>query len=394
MSRIDIFADSSDIRAYLESEISRYKRLSMFTAKDTALKEEIINVVDEKAAGMFLLAYLQISLLARQISSKAVRKNINALPEGVYATYEDIITRIAEQPEEEGEIAKKALTYIFCANRPLKVEELCHALAVEIEDTGLDETALIEIDILLNISGGLIMVDQQSGIVRLVHHTLQQYRADNRSKLLHEPEAQIALVCLTYLSFNAFGSGPCVGSNALDERLRTYQFLDYASHNWGHHVSNGSVKPDSVILSFLEDRHKLACSVQVLHLAAYRTADWQDRFPKQFGPVHVLAYFGLDEFFSHFLETPMDVNKQDGDGATALLVAAKNGHVAAAEQLLTSDADTNIEDNSGETALHCASRNGDKAIVELLLSHGANVMKKDTEAGVHWIGQSSKEKTM
>lgn len=52
MSRLDIFADSSDIKAYLESEISKHKRLSMFTAKDSALKEEIISVVNEKAAGM------------------------------------------------------------------------------------------------------------------------------------------------------------------------------------------------------------------------------------------------------------------------------------------------------------------------------------------------------
>lgn len=325
----------------------------------------------------FLLACLQIGLLARQITSKAVRKNIDALPGGVYATYEDIITRIAEQPEEESETAKRALSYIFCANRSLKVEELQQALAVEAEDSGLDETAFIETEILLNISGGLIIVDQQSGIVRLVHHTLQQYLGDNRSKLLHEPEAEIARVCLTYLSFDAFGSGPCVESGTMDQRLETYRFLDYASRNWGHHVFNAAIWTDN-ILSFLDDQHKLACSVQVLHLAAYRTPDWQDRFPKQFGPLHVLAYFGLHKFFSHFLVAAMDVNTQDSDGATALHVAAKNGHVAAAKQLLETDADTNLEDNSGETALHCASRNGDKAIVELLLSHGTNVMKKDT----------------
>ncbi|KAL9034586.1 MAG: hypothetical protein Q9180_005322 [Flavoplaca navasiana] len=51
-SRLDIFAGSSDIKAYLESEISKHKRLSMFTAKDTSLKDEIIRTVDEKAAGM------------------------------------------------------------------------------------------------------------------------------------------------------------------------------------------------------------------------------------------------------------------------------------------------------------------------------------------------------
>ena len=51
-SRLDIVAGSSDIKAYLGSEISQHKRLSMFTAKDTTLKDEIIRIVDEKAAGM------------------------------------------------------------------------------------------------------------------------------------------------------------------------------------------------------------------------------------------------------------------------------------------------------------------------------------------------------
>ncbi|KAL8919594.1 MAG: hypothetical protein Q9172_004922 [Xanthocarpia lactea] len=375
-ARLEILAKASDIEAFLDSEITKSKRLSMFTAKDTELKEEIIRTVSEKAAGMFLLAYLQIGRLSRQISSKAVRKNINALPEGVYATYEDVIRRIEEQPEEEGETAKKALSYIFCASRPLRLEELRHALAVESEDTEIDETAFIETEILLNISGGLIIVDEVSRIVRLVHHTLQQYLEDNRIRLLESPEAEMARVCLTYLMFDAFGNGPCADSDTMEQRLQTYKFLDYASHNWGRHIPDDSAWTGS-ILSFVNDQQKLACSVQVLHLAAYRTIDWYDRFPKQFGSLHALAYFGLDRFFPHLLSA-MDVNTQDSDGATPLHIAANNGHVAAVERLLKTDADTNIEDNSGETALHCASRNGDKAIVESLLSHGANVMKKDT----------------
>ncbi|KAL8773444.1 MAG: hypothetical protein Q9209_001547 [Squamulea sp. 1 TL-2023] len=377
MSRLDILAESSDIKSYLESEINKSKRLSMFTARDITLKDEIINTVNEKAAGMFLLAYLQIGRLSRQISSKAVRKFINALPEGVYATYDDVMKRIEEQSDVEGETAKRALSYIFCATRPLKLGELLHALAVEAEDTEIDESAFIETEILLNISGGLIIVDEKSGIVRLVHHTLQQYLQDNRVKLLHEPEAEIARVCLTYLSFKSFASGPCIDGDAMDQRLQAYDFLNYASHNWGHHVSNDSLWTDS-ILSYLNEEEKLACSVQVLHLAAYRTPDWQDRFPKQFGPLHVLAYFGLDGFFSHFVQIAMDVNGQDSDGASALHIAAKNGHAAAVKQLLDYHANINAEDSSGETALHCASRNGDKTVVELLLSYGANVMKKDT----------------
>jgi hypothetical protein len=34
----------------------------------------------------------------------------------------------------------KALSFVFGAKRPLKIEELLHALAVETDDTELDDT--------------------------------------------------------------------------------------------------------------------------------------------------------------------------------------------------------------------------------------------------------------
>ena len=50
--RVNIRARPSDIEAYLESEINSNNRLSLFTAKDPKLKEDIIRSVNEKAAGM------------------------------------------------------------------------------------------------------------------------------------------------------------------------------------------------------------------------------------------------------------------------------------------------------------------------------------------------------
>ena len=50
--RVDILASSSDIEAYLKSEINTNNRLSIFTAKDSKLKDEIIESVNQKAAGM------------------------------------------------------------------------------------------------------------------------------------------------------------------------------------------------------------------------------------------------------------------------------------------------------------------------------------------------------
>ena len=116
----------------------------------------------------FLLAHLQILYLCGQSSFGNVRKSLDALPTGVYGFYEDAIKRIEDQPQGDRQLAKKALSYIFCARRPLNVEELRHALSVEAGDTELDETTFPETEILLNISAGLIRVDEKSSTIGLV----------------------------------------------------------------------------------------------------------------------------------------------------------------------------------------------------------------------------------
>lgn len=52
LSRMEITASQSDIQIYLESEISKSRRMSLFTAKDTTLKAQIIDTISRKAEGM------------------------------------------------------------------------------------------------------------------------------------------------------------------------------------------------------------------------------------------------------------------------------------------------------------------------------------------------------
>jgi hypothetical protein len=52
VSRIDIVASVSDIENYLDYEISKNNRLSLFTAKDMKLREDIVKSVSKKATGM------------------------------------------------------------------------------------------------------------------------------------------------------------------------------------------------------------------------------------------------------------------------------------------------------------------------------------------------------
>ncbi|KAK3994869.1 ankyrin repeat-containing domain protein [Cladorrhinum sp. PSN332] len=385
--RLDIVAHESDIQAYLESMIDKDEEMQCYAVRDPNLKRDIIKSLLAKADGMFLLAHLQILLLCDQSSLRNVRRSLNKLPAGIDAFYDIAMARIAEQMEDSRTVVKTALSYIYCARRPLSMEELLHALSVEAGDNDLDETALPHIQFLLSGSVGLIRLDMANGNVSLVHHTLQEYLEAHTDKLLSQPEAEMARTCLRYLTFNELQSGPCVDGESLDQRLQKYRFFGYASHYWGSHFKIHQNDEDMDLLqNFLQDSEKLSSSIQALHIPRRRMNMWFDRFPKQVSPLHVAAYWGLDKVVAIVLGENININSQDSHGATALQLAAKRGHIRVVQLLLENAARVDVADHRGKTALIWASRNGHKTVVELLLGCGAKILEKDNEGwtALHW----------
>jgi ankyrin repeat protein len=328
----------------------------------------------------FLLAHLQVVHICSQSSLRNVRRALDSLPTGLYAFYEIAMARVKEQGENSSMVATTALSYVFCARRPLSVDELLHALSVEDGDTELYEDALPDIEFLLNSSAGLIRADLKNGSVGLVHHTLREYLQKHPDKVLEHLETAMARVCLTYLAFDEFESGPCSDGENLDQRLQKYRFLDYASHHWGYHFKEDQDEDEMELLQeFLHNPMKLASSIQVLHAPSHRRDKWYDRFPKQATPLQVAAHWGLDKVVAMLLQESVEVDSQDSQGATALQLAARNGHLHTVRLLRGRAARVEIMDHRGRTAVAWASRYGHKATVELLLEHGAKILEKDKE---------------
>lgn len=73
-----------------------------------------------------------------------------------------------------------------------------------------------------------------------------------------------------------------------------------------------------------------------------------------------------------------DVTKSDDGGRTALHWAASRGFVDVAKSLLKAGADTNAADDDGRTALHHAAYEGHTAVAELLLDHEADFRSTDS----------------
>jgi len=68
-----------------------------------------------------------------------------------------------------------ALMWISHSERPLKSDELCHALAVEIGSPNFNTDNVPLIGTLLACFQGLGVVDKETSDARLIHFTLQEY---------------------------------------------------------------------------------------------------------------------------------------------------------------------------------------------------------------------------
>ena len=259
-------------------------------------------------------------------------------------------------------------------------EEIRHALAVELDESELDPGNLPDLEDIVSVCAGLVTVDEESHIIRLVHYTTQVYFEQIRDKWNPGAQLECALTCLTYLSFDPFKAGPCNTDQELSSRVEQHSFSDYAANNWGHHAVEVQREVRELACSFLLDRSLLACAVQIMYLGS------GNLHPERVTSLHILAKFGLHILSEEILprlekETLISVNARDIYGRTPLYEAAMRGHDAMVYLLLNKGADVNAQEGNISTALLVASRGGHEGVVKLLLDKGANVNAQGKQLG-------------
>ena len=101
------------------------------------------------------------------------------------------------------------------------VLDLQHALAVKVHDSELDKENLRQGEDMVSVCAGLVTVDQESGTIRLVHYTTQQYFEQTQQYWFPDAETDITKICITYLSFSIFESGFCQTGGGFEDRLES-----------------------------------------------------------------------------------------------------------------------------------------------------------------------------
>ena len=107
-----------------------------------------------------------------------VRSALESLPTGSDAynqAYEKAMKRISKQDADGERLAKQVLSWITCSKRLLTTAELQHAIAVTPGESEFNEKSQPDIEDIVSVCAGLVTVDEESNIIRLVHYTTQEY---------------------------------------------------------------------------------------------------------------------------------------------------------------------------------------------------------------------------
>ncbi|KAH0562324.1 hypothetical protein GP486_002978 [Trichoglossum hirsutum] len=378
---VEIRASDGDVKRYLESRIDRERRLLRHVKADPDLRDTIIDTVAEKAKGMFLLAQLHMDSLAKKLNRRDVRRAIRDLPVELSDIYDEAMRRIESQDEGEASLAKRVLYWISYSFRPLTVLEIQHGLAVELKDVELNEEALPDEDDLVSLCAGLVVIDQESNVIRLVHYTTQEYFERIRIARFPNAHTDIAKACLVYILFDEFAKGPCGSDEGLEDRILKYPLIGYAARHWGDHARGGPEgEIQELALRLLEHQPKLTCSYQVFCLPIHRYPMYSHRYTKNVTGLHVAALFNLVTISRLLLERQhVYADSSDWYGRTPLSWAAESGHEAVV-RLLAEHKNVNADskDLTGLTPLSLAVWNGHKEVVQLLVSrHDVDADSKD-----------------
>jgi ankyrin repeat protein len=275
----------------------------------------------------------------------------------------------------------KLLQVVFYAVRPMTIDELRFAVAIEPDMADLD----CDLDLpfspsFLDSALGLLVVehDWTGHIVRFSHLTIKDYLSAHSSEYIPDGHILLARITLTYLRFTSLSSE--AGRKRFLRDGDLFPFFKYATYNWGHHVRevDKDVNICSLARQFLlsdlfSESYNLRCrnrGAPIRWLTACQS------------PLHEACYFGLHAIIVDLLTSGQNINALDSHGMTPLQYAIQKGHFKVVQNLLgVPNIDGTIRDKWGNSPIHHASAVGQTDIVGILLQSSVWQINLQNERG-------------
>ena len=245
----------------------------------------------------------------------------------------------------------------------------------------LDKGRLRPTKALVNVCAGLVIIEEESNTVRLVHYTLQEFLQSHLGRL-RNANLHMGRVCLDYLLFDDFARD--VRSFDELERLRkNMPFLSYAANHWGHHISGEERESAETIqdeiLEFLSDYSRVDLIFHLISLEEPQFAHWTAGYrpSSEIPPILAASYFGLEGVVQLLASDRSLLSSSNSDGATALHWAVWKDERSIVQLLIRAGADMNARTEKGDTPLHTATLRGHVVILSQLVALGVDLNQQN-----------------
>lgn len=304
------------------------------------------------------------------------------MPVKLNDVYVDALKRVKYQPAAIANLSLRVLAWVLCAVRPLHIEELQHALAVETGDRKIDLEGLTDAAVIISCCCGLVFLNPRDKTVQFVHLTVQQYLNSFRSTWIPNADNDVAADCLTYLNFEAFWRNPCEEDEELETRLEDYPFLSYAATNWGYHVQSGTQeKLQGLVKELLASNARLAVPVQVVDIMQLRYRSRAQRYRHGVTDVQIAATFGLRDLVELLVDGGADIEARNSADETALYLGVAGGHEAVVKLLIEKGANVNAKAGTTVAYYKWATFSGCEKLVRMIISNGATIDEQGGRSG-------------
>jgi len=270
-SKVLIEAENSDLRRYVSQEIESSDAVEEI---DIAFEEDIIKKFVAGAHRMyvkspmcliifnwsssrsfipcfrelilkvprFLLVVLQVQAILSETSVGEVEEALDIMPSGLNDAVEETLQRIQKQPEKRRTLGMNTLMWISHSKRPLRVAELSEALSIRPGESYLNPKFRKRQGLMLACCMGLVIVDKESSVIRLVHYSVQEYFSEHHSRIFPFGKQSIAEHLVMYLMSDAFALGSSEDESEILTLIGRHPFATYATRNWGDHVLDATSK--------------------------------------------------------------------------------------------------------------------------------------------------------
>ncbi|KAL3466857.1 hypothetical protein BJX64DRAFT_301306 [Aspergillus heterothallicus] len=342
---VEIRAIDADIKGFIQGHVHE---VSNCVRRNPQLADLIVTEVVASARGMFLLSKLHLDSLRGKSSPRSIKLALSKLQTGSDAydyAYQEAMKRIQAQHPDQAHLATRLLSWLTCSLRPLTLTELQHALAVEIGEDSFDDENLPDVGDMVSACAGLVTYHEESHIITLVHYTAQEYFERQQASCFPGAHRDICHVCVTLLSYDAFGSGHCKTDQDFHERGLQYPLYNYAARHWGRHARSHSFDHQLVLKLLRSDKKNFSGRVTGLHLA---------------------SRYGLDAIIPALLQDDMALENCSPELDTPLSLAVYHGHRATVKLLLHNGASI-YDATKGHTSLCYAAGIGRIDLAKILL---------------------------